>query len=244
MADWRGPAASGVSAERGLPVNGATPRTSRGRRRSAASASRRRSCWGDSRVRDLAGRQRRGAAGSAARAGRQSARGRRAAARRRPAGGDGKVAFLVTAFDRASGRQRWEFELPAEGAAPAGAREAQSRVAEPGHRWRARLRVVRHRADRAIDMAGKLVWKKHLGTEYGAVRDQLGPRQLAGRPQRTCSILLCYHETRVVPAGARRADRRGAVEGGRRRRRARRTARRSWSRPAARPRLSSTRAPA
>jgi hypothetical protein len=36
-----------------------------------------------------------------------------------PEGGDGKVVFLVTALDRASGERAWEYELPAEGPLPA-----------------------------------------------------------------------------------------------------------------------------
>src|SRR6185312_2802739 len=35
------------------------------------------------------------------------------------ASGDGRVVFVVSAFDRVSGTQKWEFELPAEGDLPA-----------------------------------------------------------------------------------------------------------------------------
>ena len=64
----------------------------------------------------------------------------------------------------------------------------------------------------ALDLAGKLVWKKHLGADYGPFEIDWGhgSSPVVYKDQ---LILLCYHEPRVVPAGARLADRRGAVEG-------------------------------
>jgi outer membrane protein assembly factor BamB len=110
-----------------------------------------------------------------------------------PAGGDGKVVFLVSAFDRGSGRQRWQYELPAEGDLPPVHEKhnlASSSPVSDGERvyaWFATGQIA------AIDSAGKLVWKKHLGAEYApfVINWGHGSSPVVHKGQ---LILLCYHE--------------------------------------------------
>jgi outer membrane protein assembly factor BamB len=109
--------------------------------------------------------------------------------------GDGRVVFLVTAFDRASGRRAWQFELPAEGPLPSVhekhnlASPSPVADAERVYAWYATGQIA------AIDHAGKLVWKKHLGAEYGAFEINWGhgSSPVVHKDQ---LILLCYHEPR------------------------------------------------
>ena len=107
--------------------------------------------------------------------------------------GDGKVTFLVTALDRNSGRRAWEFELPAEGPLPSV--HEKHNLASPSpvtdgeriYAWFATGQIA------AIDLAGKLVWKKHLGAEYGPFEINWGhgSSPVVYKDQ---LILLCYHE--------------------------------------------------
>jgi outer membrane protein assembly factor BamB len=107
----------------------------------------------------------------------------------------GKVIFLVTAFDRASGKRAWQFELPAEGPLPSV--HEKHNLASPSptadnervYAWFATGQIA------AIDHNGKLVWKKHLGAEYGTFEINWGhgSSPVVHRDQ---LILLCYHEPR------------------------------------------------
>jgi len=110
-----------------------------------------------------------------------------------PTAGDGKVVFLITAFDRATGRRAWEHELAAEGglqpvhekhnlASPSPVTDGQRVYA-----WFGTGQIA------AVDLAGKLVWKKHLGVEYGAFDINWGH---ASSPviYRDLLVLLCYHD--------------------------------------------------
>ena len=84
-----------------------------------------------------------------------------------PTAGDSRVTFLVSALDRRSGRTVWEFEHPAEGPLPSVHEKhnlASPSPATDGERvyaWFGTGQIA------AVDLAGKLVWKKHLGTTYG-----------------------------------------------------------------------------
>ena len=208
---WRGPAASGVSGEERLPErwsdsdNVAWKAKLRGPRHLFADR------LGRSRVRHVAGRQRRSAARAAPRSGRRSARGRRTSARmrgRRAARAASR--FSSRAFDRATGRR--VLGIRAAGGRPAalGSRETQPRVAEPGHRRRTRLRVVRHRPDRGDR------YVRQAGVEEDISAPTTAPFEInwghGSSPvvHNGALILLCYHERGVVSARARRANRRGA----------------------------------
>jgi outer membrane protein assembly factor BamB len=189
---WRGPSASGVSPERGLPTR-----------------------WSDSeniawkaRIRglgisspivsgDLVFVTSQAGSGVVRPGPRLVQSGNPADAGERALGasaaGDGPVVFLVSAFDRRTGARRWEYELPAEGELPPVHEKhnlASPSPASDGERvyaWFATGQIA------AIDTAGKLVWKKHLGAEYGPFVINWGhgssPVVHQGR-----LILLCYHE--------------------------------------------------
>jgi len=106
---------------------------------------------------------------------------------------EGKVAFLVSAFDRRSGREIWKFELPAEGPLPSV--HEKHNLASPSpvsdgqrvYAWFATGQIA------AIDLAGKLVWKKHLGATYGPFQINWGHGS-SPVVYKDRLILLCYHE--------------------------------------------------
>ena len=110
------------------------------------------------------------------------------------AGGDAKVTFLVTALDRTSGKRAWDFELPAEGPLPAV--HEKHNLASPSpvtdgervYAWFATGQIA------AIDLSGKLVWKKHLGAEYAPFEINWGhgSSPVVYKDQ---VILVCYHES-------------------------------------------------
>jgi outer membrane protein assembly factor BamB len=110
-----------------------------------------------------------------------------------PGSGGGNVVFLVSAYDRGSGRKRWEYELQAEGDLPPVHEKhnlASSSPVSDGERvyaWFATGQIA------AIDTAGKLVWKKHLGAEYApfVINWGHGSSPVVYKGQ---LILLCYHE--------------------------------------------------
>lgn len=109
------------------------------------------------------------------------------------ASGDGKVVFLVSAFDRRTGRQAWQFELPAEGPLPSV--HEKHNLASPSpvtdgervYAWFATGQIA------AIDLAGKLVWKKHLGAEYGPFEINWGHGS-SPVVYKDRLILVCYHQ--------------------------------------------------
>jgi outer membrane protein assembly factor BamB len=110
-----------------------------------------------------------------------------------PGTGDGKVTFLVSAFDRRSGARAWAYEMPAEGELPAVHEKhnlASSSPVTDGERvyaWFATGQIA------AVDLSGNLVWKKHLGAEYGpfVINWGHGSSPVVHNGQ---LILLCYHE--------------------------------------------------
>jgi outer membrane protein assembly factor BamB len=110
-----------------------------------------------------------------------------------PGAGDGKVVFLVTALDRASGRRAWEFELPAEGPLPSV--HEKHNLASPSpvtdgervYAWFGTGQIA------AVDLAGKAVWTRHLGQEYGAFEINWGHGSSPALHGDTL-VLLCYHE--------------------------------------------------
>ena len=189
---WRGPASSGVSAERGLPIewsdtSGVVWKAPvRGVGISSPIV------WNDAVVVTSqvgTGEVRQGPrlvqGGSADEA------GERALA---PAGaGAGQVTFLVTALDRSTGRTAWEFELAAEGALPSV--HEKHNLASPSpvtdgeriYAWFGTGQIA------ALDMSGRLAWKKHLGAEYGAFEINWGHGS-SPAVHDGILLLLCYHE--------------------------------------------------
>ncbi len=110
-----------------------------------------------------------------------------------PTSGGGPVTFLVSAFDRATGRRVWQFDLPGEGPLPSVHEKHNMASPSPvtdGERvyaWFATGQVA------AVDLSGKLVWKTHLGATYGAFEINWGHGS-SPTIYRDTLILLCYHE--------------------------------------------------
>jgi outer membrane protein assembly factor BamB len=190
---WRGPSASGVSTETGLPVQWsdqsgiAWKAPVRGLGVSSPVV------WGNLIfVTSQAG-------SGVSRQGPRLAQGADAAAsgeRAMGAGagsGDGNVTFLVTAFDRQTGKQAWQHELKAEGslypvhdkhnlASPSPVTDGQRVYA-----WFGTGQLA------AIDLSGKRVWTKHLGAEYGAFEINWG-HSSSPAVHKDMLVLICYHE--------------------------------------------------
>jgi outer membrane protein assembly factor BamB len=110
-----------------------------------------------------------------------------------PSEGTGSAVFLVSAFDRRSGARKWEYELPAEGALPAVHEKhnlaSPSPVSDGEHVYAcfATGQIA------AVDLTGKLVWKKNLGAEYGPFEINWGHGS-SPIVHKGALLLLCYHE--------------------------------------------------
>jgi outer membrane protein assembly factor BamB len=168
--NWRGPSASGVSGETGLPAtwsdteNVAWKAQFRGLGISSPIV------WGD-RVfvtSQIGGGESRSGprlfqAGDAAAAGERALGGGATNA----TDGGKSATFLVTAFLAADGRQLWEFQLPSEGPLPPV--HEKHNLASPSpvtdgqrvYAWFGTGQLV------ALDMAGKLVWQRNLAVDLG-----------------------------------------------------------------------------
>ena len=111
-----------------------------------------------------------------------------------PAKGDGRVTFLVSAFDRRAGTRAWQFELPAEQPLPSV--HEKHNLASPSpvtdgqrvYAWFATGQIA------AVDRSGMLVWKKHLGADYGPFEINWGHGS-SPTVFRDLLILICYHES-------------------------------------------------
>jgi len=190
---WRGPAASGVSTEKGLPVrwsdqeNVAWKAPLRGLGISSPIV------WNN-----LVFVTSQVGSGVARSGPRLVQSGDPLDAGERPLGagpteGDGNVTFLLTAFDRATGRKTWEHELKAEGALnPVHEKHnlASPSPATDGERvyvWFGTGQIA------AIDTTGKLVWRKHLGKDYTPFEINWGH---ASSPvvYKDMLVLACYHD--------------------------------------------------
>jgi outer membrane protein assembly factor BamB len=107
--------------------------------------------------------------------------------------GDGAVTFVVSAFDRVTGRPAWEFRTKAAGDLPAVHEKhnlASSSPVTDGQRvyaWFGTGQIV------AVDLSGKAVWERNLAKDYGPFVINWGH---ASSPTvyRDTLVLLCYHE--------------------------------------------------
>jgi outer membrane protein assembly factor BamB len=190
---WRGPSASGVSPERGLPVQWSDRENIAWRAPISGLGVSSPVVWGD-----LVLVTSQTGSGVVRPGPRLVQGGNPAEAGERPLGsgptsGEGKVAFLVSAFDRATGRQMWRYELPAEG--PFAPVHEKHNLASPSpvtdgervYAWFATGQIA------AIDLAGRLMWKKHLGAEYSPFEINWGHGS-SPTVHKDQLILLCYHE--------------------------------------------------
>jgi outer membrane protein assembly factor BamB len=194
--NWRGPASTGVSPEKGLPVrwsnteNIAWKASIRGLGISSPIV------WGDSVF--VTSQVGSGVARSgprlvqnedAAQAGERALGGSASGATT----GTASTAFVVAAFDRESGRMLWEYELAAEGRLPEVHEKHNLATPSPvtdGQRvyaWFGTGQIV------ALDMSGKLVWKRNL-TEYGPFSINWGHGS-SPVVYKGMVILLCYHNS-------------------------------------------------
>ncbi len=210
---WRGPSASGISAEEGLPVEWSdteaiawkSPLRGLGISSPIVSGN---LVFVTSQV----------GTGDVRPGPRLTQGGDAAAAGERPLGsgaipeGD-SVGFLVTALDRVSGRSVWEYELPAVGALPSVhekhnlASPSPVADAERVYAWFGTGQIA------AVDFAGKQVWTKHLGEEYGAFQINWGHGSSPALHGNTL-VLLCYHDraSYLLALDARTGDVRWKVD--------------------------------
>jgi outer membrane protein assembly factor BamB len=104
----------------------------------------------------------------------------------------GGVTFLVTAFDRASGRRLWESQIASRGqlhevhekhnlATPSPVTDGERVYA-----WFGTGQVA------ALDMTGKIVWQRNLGADYSPFEIGWG-HSSSPILYRDTIILLCYH---------------------------------------------------
>jgi len=187
---WRGPLASGVSSERGLPTrwsdseNIAWKASIRGVGISSPIV------WRDLVIvtsQTGSGVVRPGP--SLVQGGNPAEAGERALA----AATDSQVGLLVSAFDRETGGRKWEFTMPAEGELPPV--HEKHNLASPSpvtdgeriYAWFATGQIA------AIDLTGKLLWKKNLGAEYGPFVINWGHGS-SPVVHKGNLLLLCYHE--------------------------------------------------
>jgi outer membrane protein assembly factor BamB len=109
------------------------------------------------------------------------------------AGAEERVTFLVTALDRVTGRQLWQYELASEGALPNVHEKINLTAPSPAtdgqlvYAWFGNGQIV------ALDLNGKLAWKRNLGTEYSPFTIDWGHGSSPVVFKDTV-ILVCYHE--------------------------------------------------
>ena len=192
---WRGPSATGVSPEKGLPDRWSDTENIAWRAPVRGLGISSPIVWGDSVfVTSQIGR-------SARRAGNHPTLvqgGSPAASGERALGGgsgadSGKITFLVTALSRIDGRRLWEYEFPAEGhLAEVHDKHnlASSSPLTDGRRvyaWFGTGQMI------ALDMMGTLVWSRHLGREYAPFDIDWGHSSSPALFNDTL-ILPCYHQ--------------------------------------------------
>jgi outer membrane protein assembly factor BamB len=103
------------------------------------------------------------------------------------------VTFLVSALDRTTGKPAWTLELPSEGTLPFVHEKhnlASPSPATDGERvyaWFATGQIA------AVDLSGRLAWKKNLAAEYGAFQINWGHGS-SPTVHNGVVVLLCYHE--------------------------------------------------
>ena len=193
---WRGPAATGVSAETGLPErwsdtdNVAWKAPVRGLGISSPVV------WGDRVfVTSQIGRSARRAGNhpTLVQGGNPTEAGERALGGTAAPATD-TLSFLVTALSRVDGRTLWEFELPAEGRLAEVHDKhnlASSSPVTDGRRvyaWFGTGQIV------SLDMSGALVWSRHLGREYSPFDINWG-HSSSPTILDDSLILVCYHDT-------------------------------------------------
>jgi outer membrane protein assembly factor BamB len=195
---WRGPDSQGISSEAGLPTQWSTNQNIAWKAKLAGLGGSSPVVRGDlifvtSQIGDSPVRSGNApllARDNPALAGLETAIGGR---RSRLAGEKSEIYLAVEAFQRKDGRRLWEYRVAASGDLPEN--HEKHNMASPTpvtdgecvYAWFGNGQVL------ALDLQGKLVWKRHLGEEYGSFINPWGhgssPALYDG-----LLILLCDHE--------------------------------------------------
>jgi outer membrane protein assembly factor BamB len=103
-----------------------------------------------------------------------------------------KVALIVEAFRRSDGKRLWEYSTPATGEFPQ--LHEKHNLASPTPVTDGKLVFAWFGTGQliALDFAGKLIWSRHLGTEYSPFKPQWGHGASPVLYKGTL-ILLCDH---------------------------------------------------
>ncbi|MGH9314737.1 MAG: PQQ-binding-like beta-propeller repeat protein, partial [Vicinamibacterales bacterium] len=167
---WRGPAGTGVSAERALPLHWSEKEGIAWRAPLGGAGVSTPIVWGD-RVfvtsQAGAGARRDGNHPTLVQGGGARDAGEQALKRAAAAGDSDRVRFLIEAFSRADGRRLWSFELPAEGAPPAVHEKHNLASASPVTDGERVYAVFGTGQVVAVDNTGRRVWHRNLAAEHG-----------------------------------------------------------------------------
>jgi len=191
---WRGPSATGVSPEKGLPVEWSNTQNVAWKAKLRGVGISSPIVWGD---RVFVTHQI--GSGGARQGPRLVQSGDPLAAGERPLGGVDRsapqtaVVFAVSAFDRMTGKELWTTEIKSEGKLPEVHEKhnlASSSPVTDGQRiyaWFGDGQIV------ALDMTGKQVWKRSLGSDYSPFEINWGH---ASSPTvyKDHVVLICYHD--------------------------------------------------
>jgi outer membrane protein assembly factor BamB len=193
---WRGPMATGVSTEAGLPERWSDTENIAWKAQIRGLGISSPIVWGDRVfVTSQIGRgaRRAGNHPSLVQSGNPADSGERALGAGLTAStSGGKISFLVTALSRVDGKKLWEHELPAEGDLAEVHDKHNLASASPitdGQRvyaWFGSGQIV------SLDMSGKPVWSRHLGRDYAPFDINWGHSSSPALFDDSL-ILLCYH---------------------------------------------------
>jgi outer membrane protein assembly factor BamB len=176
---WRGPASSGVSAETGLPTRWSAGENIAWKATLAGFGASSPVVWDDKifvtsqvgQVPVQPGEMPQLARDDQALAGRENAI---AGARARNDGATNEVLLVIEAFRTSDGKRLWDYRMPAAGALPQLHEKHNLATPTPvsdGERlyaWFGNGQLV------ALDFEGRLVWRRHLGTDYAPMNKPWG----------------------------------------------------------------------
>jgi outer membrane protein assembly factor BamB len=187
---WRGPLAGGVSSEKNLPVRWSDTENVAWKSRLGGLGVSSPIVWGDRVfVTSQAGL-------SDSRVGPRLGQGADMSAAERALtradAGDRRVRFVIEAFHRLTGSRQWTVSVPAEGSLVSVHDKHNLASASPVTDGERVFAVFGTGQVASVDVAGKLVWTRHLGQDVGAWDINWGN---GSSPvlYRNALILACYH---------------------------------------------------
>lgn len=190
---WRGPAGTGVSAERAVPLRWSEKEGVAWRAPLGGAGVSTPIVWRD-RVfvtsQSGAGARREGNHPTLLQGGGAREAGERALSK---AGDSDRVRFLIEAFARADGRRLWSFELPAEGTPPPVHEKHNLASASPVADGERVYAVFGTGQIVAVDHSGRRVWHRNLAAEHGPFQVNWGHGS-SPVVYKDLVILPCYHE--------------------------------------------------